>query len=271
VIELATETSTSNDLAFQGEIIRLAQDIFPTNPVEQRTLAARVNEMFILSTGKDFLVLHSPGGWGCTKWDDLLDWEKSIVTGVTATLDRLGYSYHMMQYLRSKDGLWRHTKDCFREARFFLTGRSFRADVMSKELRLLAKYRPGLRFVLVGASQGAAFDNAVMMKLTDVPIAYSIELGTFFPHMPRRLLSKRTLAIDSNGIRRDPMCERDLWAGFRAYIKAFYRWFENRATGKHTKFTHLINTPGHEYQWEYPAVRTGITDFLETQFGEKQL
>ena len=33
-------------------------------------------------------------------------WEKSIVTGVTATLEKLGYSQIMRQYFRSGDALW---------------------------------------------------------------------------------------------------------------------------------------------------------------------
>jgi len=36
----------------------------------------------------------------------LLDWEKSVVTGVTATEKKLGYSSIMKQYFRSGDALW---------------------------------------------------------------------------------------------------------------------------------------------------------------------
>jgi hypothetical protein len=233
-------------------------------------MVTRVWDIFTRVRGKDFLVIHSPGGWGCTQWENLLNWEKSIVTGVTATLERLGYSYTMIQYLRSGNGWWGHTKDIYKEAQFFLAGLSFRAEVMAEEMRLLTKHLPGLKVVLVGASQGAAFNNAAMMRMADLARVYSIELGTFFPHMPRRLITDRTLAIDSNGLRRDPMCERDLWTGFRSYVKAFFKWFQQRAAGQRPKFTHLINTPGHEYNWEYPAVRSGITAFLTERFGVKQ-
>ena len=53
---------------------------------------------------------------------------------------------------------------------------------------------------MVGVSQGAGFSNAVMRQLGDGHRVYSIELGTMFVHVPRRLCNDHTLAIDSNGI-----------------------------------------------------------------------
>jgi hypothetical protein len=87
--------------------------------------------------------------------------------------------------------------------------------------------------------------------------------------MRRRQLTTRNLAIDSNGLMRDPMCHRDLWKGTKAYFIAFVRWFKYKAQGNPQKFTNCINTPGHEYQWEYPEVHGRITEFLTAVFGEK--
>jgi hypothetical protein len=189
------------------------------------------------------------------------------VTGVTATLEKFGYSYAVVQYFRSGNSWVRFINDVWKEARFFFTGASPRAQVMSEELNLLVRHLTGVKIILVGASQGAAFNNAAMRKLGNRERVYSIELGTFFPHMPRRIVTERTLAIDSNGLMSDPMCHRNLWAGTKSYISAFYRWFKSWALGKPMKFTHCINTPGHEYQWEYPAVHTNITEFLTARFG----
>jgi hypothetical protein len=122
----------------------------------------------------------------------------------------------------------------------------------------------------VGASQGAAFDNAVMTHLENAGSVYSIELGTFFAHMRRRILTQHNLAIDSNGLMSDPMCHRDLWKGTKSYFKAFVLWFKYEAHGKHVKFTDCINTPGHEYQWDYPEVHGRITKFLTNVLGEKR-
>jgi hypothetical protein len=247
---------------------QLAAKLFPNAPKKQKLFFNGLQEMYSAAYNNDILVIHSPGGWGNAHWESLLDWEKSIVTGVTATLEKLGYSYIMKQYFRSEDALWGR-KSWLKEGEFFLFGKSLRAQVFAAELKFLTANLPQLRIVLVGASQGAAFDNKTLMELGANDKVYSIELGTFFAHMQRRQLTKRNLAIDNNGFMKDPMCQRDLWQGTKSYFKAFVRWFNYKIQGKPVKFTNCINTPGHEYQWEYPEVKGRITAFLNANFGEK--
>lgn len=249
-------------------IQQLAVKLFPHSRKKQQVFFSNVRDIYLDCRDKDVLVLHSPGGWGNAHWDGVQDWEQSIVTGVTATIQKLGYSCIMKQYLRSGDDLWGGV-NLHREAQFFLIGVSYRAQVLAEELKFITMNLPKLRIVMVGASQGAAFNNMVTIELGDVERIYSIELGTFFSHMKRRKLTNRNLAIDSNGLIDDPMCHRNLWAGTKSYFKAFVRWFEYRAQGKHVKFTLCINTPGHEYKWEYPEVHGRITEFLTAVFGEK--
>jgi hypothetical protein len=265
----ANEDKAIAPLAIPWEEINfLAQRLFKKSRRKKEQLISRLQDMYKKAADKDILVIHSPGGWGNTQWEGLLEWEKSIVTGVTDTLDKLGYSNSVVQYFRSGNGWLRHMIDIPTEARFFFTGGSPRAKIMSEELKLLLKNLTGKNIILVGASQGAAFNNVAMEKLGEHEHIYSIELGTFFPHVPRRTLTERTLAIDSNGLQPDPMCQRNLWAGTKSYIKAFYRWFKGQIEHKPVKFTHCINTPGHEYQWEYPGVHTNIKEFLTARFGK---
>ena len=249
-------------------LTQLAVKLFPHCQKRRQIFVDNVLEIYLASRDKDVLVLHSPGGWGNAHWDGVQDWEKSVVTGVTATIQKLGYSWIMKQYLRSGDGLWGGVS-IWREAQTFFFGVSYRAQVLAKELILITESLPKLRIVLVGASQGAAFNNMVTMKLGDAERIYSIELGTFFPHMKRRQLTKRNLAIDSNGLIDDPICHLNLLASTKSYFMAFTRWFEYKAQGKHVKFTLCINTPGHEYRWEYPEIHGRINEFLNTVFGEK--
>jgi hypothetical protein len=262
------ESNMEKNLPIIDAARELAAKLFPHSRKKQRIFSHDLREMYSAANGKNVLIIHSPGGWGNTRWDGLLEWEKSIVTGVTVTLEKLGYSCTMKQYFRSGDALWGGTS-WFKEGQFFLFGKNSRAEVLAAELSLIRKSLPKLSVVLVGASQGAAFDNMVMMKSENTDRLYSIELGTFFGHMRRRQLTEKNLAIDSNGIMRDPMCHRDLWKGTKSYFKAFIRWFNYKAQGKPVKFTHCINTPGHEYQWEYPEVKGKITQFLTAAFGEK--
>jgi len=260
----------SENAALAQEIAAFAARLYPHNRKKREQSRRVLADYYAKAANTDVLVIHSPGGWGNMPWEGVQDWEKSIVTGVTNTLDKLGYNSTMVQYFRSGDGIWQHLCDLPKEIRFALSGGNYRADVMGEELSFIMNKLPRLQMVLVGASQGASFHNAVMMRLSNREQVYSLELGTFFPHMKRRRVTENTLAIDNNGLMPDPMCQRNLRAGFKAYLGAFYRWFNYRIQGKKIKFTNCINTPGHEYKWEYAAVNLPITEFLTAKLGVKQ-
>jgi hypothetical protein len=260
--------TTAEDQPISAAIAILAAKLFPHSRKKRNLFSNNLLDIYSSACYKDILIIHSPGGWGNTHWDELLNWEKSIVTGVTATLEKLGYSCIMKQYLRCGDALW-GGKSWYKEGKFFLFGHNYRAQVLMEEIQFITENLPELSVVMVGASQGAAFNNMVMIKLSNLERVYSIELGTFFAHMRRRQLTTQNLAIDSNGIMRDPMCHRDLWKGTKSYVRAFILWFKYKAQGKPMKFTHCINTPGHEYNWEFPEVHGRITNFLTAVFGEK--
>jgi hypothetical protein len=182
-------------------------------------------------------------------------------------MERFGYNWLLTQYFRSGRGWWAHLRDMKEQFLFFFKGKSSKAKLLTAELRFITQHLDTLRVLLIGASQGAAFSNAVMRQLGELQQVYSIELGIFFPHMPRRVITERTLAIDGNGIMPDPMAHRNLKAGFKAYITAPYRWLKYRLQGKPEKFTYCINAPGHDYNWEYPEVQRKIIDFLDANFG----
>ncbi len=260
----------SDDFPLMEEITSLAEQLLGRDDSRQADFVGRLGDTLSRARGKDFLVIHNPGGWGNTQLELCLDWERSIVTGVTQTMDSLGHSWELMQYFRSGNSFWYHMRDVGREAMFFFRGKSFRAKVLAAELRFVTQHLRDVKVILVGVSQGAAFSNAVMRLLGDWPKVYSIELGIFFPHMSRRVITERTLAIDSNGFMPDPMANRNLKAGTRAYATAFFRWVQSQLRGKPVKFTHCIAVPGHEYRWEYPAVHQRIQDFLKINFGHRR-
>jgi len=250
-----------------AEIERVAEQLLGHEAEMREEFVTRVTDWYNKVKGKELLLIHNPGGWGNTRLELCLDWERSIVSGVVETVKELGRTWTLTQYFRSGNSFWHHMRDVGKEARFFFKSQSRQAEMLAGELRLLTQRLPDLRVVLVGASQGAAFGNAVMRELGRHDQVYSIELGIFFPHMSHRVVTERTLAIDTNGLMPDPMANRNLLAGTKAYLQAFLRWFRGRIRGQSVKFTHCINVPGHEYRWEYPDVHGRIQEFLRARFG----
>ena len=254
----------------QNEASRLAEQLFGNNGEMRASFISRLLDTCTRVQDKDFLLIHNPGGWGCTPLEHLVKWERSVVEGIATTIDQLGYQCLLTQYFRGGRSWWAHMRDMNEQIRFFFKGKAYKARVMVAELKFIARHISNLKVILIGASQGAAFSNAVMRQLGDTRQVYSIELGIFFPHMPRRVVTERTLAIDGNGIMSDPMSSRNLWLGSKAYIGAPFRWIKYRLTGKPVKLSLCISTPGHDYNWEYPEVQRQVRDFLNINFGNNR-
>ncbi len=251
------------------EANRLAEQLFGSDTKKYASFTSRLLDICHRVQGKDFLLIHNPGGWGGTPIEHCMRWERSIVEGVSDTMERLGHSALLIQYFRSGTGWWSHIPDIKDQARFFLKGKSFKVDLMAVELKFIVQHTKDLKVILIGVSQGAAFGDAVMLRLGDSHRIYSIELGMPFFYKARRVVSDKILAIDSNGLMPDALMEWDILTAIKAFSASPFRWVKYRLQGKRIKLGHCINLPGHDYNWEYPEVRQQIGDFLEINFGTK--
>jgi len=265
-----TQSETTDEyVALQEEASHLAQQLLGDNIKECASFINRLQDVCTRAQGKDILVIHNPGGWGGTHLENLLHWERSIVEGISTTIERLGHSQLLIQYFRAGNSWWAQLRDIKEQANFLVKGKSLKAREMATELQFITQHINNLKVILIGVSQGAAFSNAVMQQLGGLDQVYSIELGIFFPHMSRRVVTENTLAMDSNGLVPDPVAHRNLKIGVKTYVTAPFRWIKYRLQGRPETFAYCINVPGHEYSWEYPEVRRQIEDFLETTFGTK--
>ena len=247
----------------------LGQQLFGRNTRNRAGLTNRLLDICTRVQDKDILLIHNPGGWGSTPLEGLLQWERSIVDGVVTTIGSMGYSWLLIQHFRSNNSMWSRIWDIKEETDFLFKSHSRKVEEMAAEVKFIAQHFNNLKILLIGASQGAAFSNAVMRQIGELHQVYSIELGIFFPHMSRRVITERTLSIDDNGQMPDPIAHGNLRVSFKAYISAPYRWIKYRLHGQPKKFTYCINAPGHDYNWTYPLVHQRIEEFLKINFGTK--
>jgi hypothetical protein len=232
MVELA---GTDVALTLQEEARRIGCQLFGADSGKGARFAEQLMAIYHDAQDKDFLLIHNPGGWGNSPLENCLHWEKSVVVGISATLEKLGYRLSFSQHFRGGSGWREHLRDV----------------------------------ILIGISQGAGFSNAVMQRLSELKRVYSIELGVFFYYRPRRVLTERTLAIDSNGLTPDAVIEGDLLTMLMTLPAACFRWVNYRLRGRKVKFSRCIKLAGHDYHWEYPRVGQQIGDFLKLNFGAK--
>jgi hypothetical protein len=264
-VERAAEPSalTAGCAGLQDEAQEVARQLFGNCEEKVVAFTGRVIDTCARARGNDFLLIHNPGGWGNRVFEQCLDWERSLVNGVSATIEKMGYKQLMVQHLRSGMGWGEWLRDARDQLRFFAS----KAKIMAAELELITRHLDNLKVILIGVSQGAAFANAVMRQLDGHHQVYSIELGMFFFHLSRRVVTERTLSMDSNGSEPDAAVRRDMLPVFRAYAAAPVRWAGLLLKGRPVRFTYCVNVRGHNYDWDYPEVQKQVTDFLKAKFG----
>jgi pimeloyl-ACP methyl ester carboxylesterase len=256
---------TSVNLALREEAEHLAQQLFGSEEAGA-DFANRILDVCDGARGKDFLIVHNPGGWGNATLEQCLAWERSIVDGVKSTIEEMGYSLLLTQYFRSGRGWREQMRDLGEQFRFFVP----KARVMADWLRFIITHINDIKVILVGVSQGAAFGNSVMRQLGGLYPVYSIELGFPFQYKSWRVITVRMLAIDSNGVRPDVLAQGNLRIGAGILIAAPFKWMWHRLRGRRVPFAHCVNAPGHEYDWDNPGIQKPIREFLETHFGAKK-
>ncbi|MFC1873504.1 hypothetical protein ACFLW3_01665, partial [Chloroflexota bacterium] len=249
---MATDLSLQSSLDKEAE--HLAQMLFANKPGQSADFARTLLDIHRQVRGKEFLLIHNPGGYGNKSLDRCLKWERSAVTGVSDAIDQLEYTWVLTQHFRASSGclgLIKNVKGLCR-----LSDR--KVNIMVQKLQFIARHNPSLKIIMISISQGAAFSNAVMQRLNEFPQVYSIELGIFFLHKPQRVLGERTLAIDSNGTSPDAAYQGDILNIAKTYLTAPFRLLKYRLQGNPKTITYCVNVPGHNYDWSYPAVRLQI-------------
>jgi pimeloyl-ACP methyl ester carboxylesterase len=253
---------TGVNLTLREEAYRLARQLFGTEEAST-DFANQLLDVCTKAAGKDFLIVHNPGGWGRARLDQCLEWERGLVNGIKAAMGEMGYNLLLTQYFRSGMG-WREQMWDLREQFLFF---AFKASVMAAWLQFIMTRAKTIKVILVGVSQGAAFSSAVMQQLGGHYPVYSIELGFPFQYKSRRVLTERTLVVEGDGLRHDDLVQGNLWVGAGILMEAPFKWIWHRLRGRRVALAHCVTAPGHEYDWANPEIRGRIGDFLEANFG----
>jgi pimeloyl-ACP methyl ester carboxylesterase len=256
---------TGANLTLREEADRLAGQLFGSGEAGS-DFANQLLDVCARAKGKDFLIVHNPGGWGHARLDECLAWERSIVAGIKGVVEEMGYSLLLTQYFRSGRGWREQMRDLRDQFSFFAP----KARAMASWLRFILTHVNDIKVILVGISQGAAFGSSVMRQLGGSYPVYSIELGFPFQYKSWRIITERTLAMDSNGVRPDVLAQGNLRVGAGILMAAPFKWIWHRLRGRRVAFAHCVNAPGHEYDWSNPEIQKPIRDFLKTCFGAKK-
>jgi len=234
---------------------RLAQELAGGDSVQRQELVAELLAVYSVARDRDFLIVFNPGGFG-RKSDELDSEWGSVIAGIESTLEEMGYTVALVQYVRTPDGFWHYLKE-FRETVFNYPKK---AKILEAEVDFLTQHIDNLKVILTGNSDGGVYTNEVMQLLAGNSRVYGIEGG--IPFYYRGSVPQRTLVINDNGVTPDVLAKGNVASLVWANITHFPT---NRSPEGHIML--YFRAPGHIYTWDHPGVQMQITSLLEANFG----
>lgn len=258
--------------AIEQQAWQSAKEVVGASRDAQGQFVTELLALYDNAKDSELVIFCNSGGWG--KEPLFSDYQgQSWLAGIEASLTEMGYKYCRIEDIRTGSGLVEYLYE-FKE---HLTNYPSKAKKLAAKIDFLTQHVTGLKVIVTGQSNGAAFTGEVASYLEDNPEVYSIQVGR--PFWYRGLQVGQSLVIDNNGIGADAVTERDLVALLKTnlarlfimnHVPSFtpFDWLITRAVlifGP-SKYGFGLRVPGHEYLWEYPGVGPVIEAFLVENF-----
>ena len=252
---------------------QLTEEVIEAGIDVKEQFAAELLALYYEAKDCGFVVFCSSGGWGKkTLASDCQG--RSWLTGIEAKLTELGYTYCIVDGIRTGDGL----KEYLFEFKEHLAHYPSKAEQMAAKIDFLTQQIADIKILITGQSNGAAFASEVAEQLEDNPEVYSIQVGCPFWYEAPEV--SRSLVIDSGGVEVDALARSDIVTLLKAnWLKLFiighapsftpFDWLVTKAflIFGLQDYNLGLEAPGHEYMWEYPGVGPVIGTFLVENFG----
>ena len=247
--------------AMRGLAYELAAVLFD-NPAQCNKFADEVTEIYFASKDIDFLLVYNTGGFGGATMEGDPEWP-SILNGIQAELDDLGYESMIVEYQRGKGGII----GFIGEVEELKNNYPSKAPELAAKVAFLTKYNPDLKVITTGRCFGAVVSNEVMELEVANPQVYSIQAGVPFWYTDPG--GERSLVIEENGIMPDILGSKGLLVFIWALAKANLDQLPSTSPSEEGSIRVLnwyIKAPGHTYTWDHLEVRSEVIDFLEKNF-----
>src|SRR4030043_243065 len=253
----------------------MASGVVGTSMEVQEQFVADVLGLYYKVKDNDLAIFCIPGGWGKEPLATNAE-GRSWLIGMEAELDELGCNYCVIDNNRPDTVLVESLFE-FKEQ---LTHYPSKAKGLAAKIDFLTQQVAGLKVIITGQSNGAAFAGEVIRRLEENSTVYSIQVGVPFWH--RVSTTSQSLVIDNNGIGSDALTDRDLLRLLKANLAKIFilnhvpsftpiDWVITRAglVFLADKLGLDRRGPGHDYMWEYPGVGPVIEAFLVKNFSIK--
>lgn len=254
-VELSTIPSEVKEQAAE-----IAAGLFGDGAKECQVFGDELLRVYLETEGRDVVLIWNPGGVGRASWEETdPDWQ-GIIEGIQSNLAAEGYNPIVIDYVRTDSNLFGYAGEIFEMLRSYPS----KSQRLAAMVDFLTSVDPSCQVVLIGLCSGAVCVNEAMWQLADNPNVCSLQAGS--PFWYHGATAERSLRLDGNGNVPDHFVTGNIWGIIRANM-----WHLPSKTkppgGAIMLGPYYIRVPGHEYDWDIPAVRWQIVDFLDANFG----
>ncbi|OGO01608.1 MAG: hypothetical protein A2Y90_00875 [Chloroflexi bacterium RBG_13_52_12] len=244
------------------DAVRIAGELAGKSKEKIKNLVDQLVATYVEARDKDVVVFFNSGGMGWNLTKDTPGWE-SILNGIKTQLEKQGYNPLVLNYRRTSSGILGCIKEFFEAANRY----PHKAQDLADRVKFLVDNLPDLKVIIAGESTGTVISDKTMIILEDNQSVYSIQTGTPFWHKP--VILERTLLMNSNGRGIDTFSYGNIPAMIWATVRG---WLGLSSPDENPgNILSWLKAPGHDYSWQYPGVCSAVMDFLEGNFGAKDL
>jgi hypothetical protein len=240
---------------------QVAAEIFDDDVEKCQDFATQLLATYAAAEEHDFVIVFNSGGWGWNLLEDSPGWQATF-EGIDAELASWGYTSLQLDYLRATSAFDSRLEEFWQ----MLIGYPSKSEVLAARVEFLTDHLPDINVILIGESTGAVIIDGAMVIMSDNPRVYSIQAGPPFWHTT--VNTERSLIMTGNGIEVDTLCQG---SGLDYLLGCYKKWFGIlKPSSYYGTEPHIVVAPGHDYWWQYPEVRSQITDFLRDNFAPEE-
>lgn len=241
------------------DAVQLASELVGNSQKKLQSFVDQLVATYMEARTSDVIVFFNSGGWGWNSTSNTPGWD-SILNGIKAQLESLGYHPLVLNYRRTAGGLTGCAREFFEAAARYPN----KARDLAWRVEFLTDHIPDLRVIVAGESTGTVISDRTMGILKNKSQVYSIQTGTPFWHKPVTL--DRTLLMNSNGKTIDTFSYGNVPAMVWATVKG---WLGLSSPSDNPgNILSWLRAPGHDYSWQYPGVCSEVVNFLDSNFGD---
>lgn len=206
------------------------------------------------------IIIFNSGGFGIVSPEKAWDFDP-IIKGIKYTVGNLGYNAAVVPYYRTEDSLLGKAA-YFKEVIF---GFPKESKYLANELEKFSKQNPTKKIIMAGLSNGAAFADVTMAKISCCEKSISaLEFGT--PFWIKKQTKDNILYFNNNG--RDSFSEGNILTLFWSGIKAPFIMAYSRIINKPISYPEAMSVPGHQYAWQ--DVGPQVSNFISNELSQPQ-